>query len=218
MNLVEIRQPLADGASQEEKEESVKLNYKRFQTFANLFKEDSDVSQYEELTLKVFVRFVLITYFYQKLCIIFQLKSLFYARSFEAQAIFAYVILFDYDSSMKIMFTEDLEDLSIMNEILYKKGIEGAPGFHTEMKGLVRWQTNFQLIHNFIKNYFFIQTNLLLKMSVFCSYNLKFDEITSTALVKSQPPLQLSLVMPYTEEEEIWLRSQVINFGIWSLR
>lgn len=68
------------------------------------------------------------------------------------------------------------------------------------------WGSNFP-------NFFFLQTSILVRLSVFCSYNLKFDDITSMCLSKSQPPLQLSLVMPYTDEEEIWLGSQVTNFS-----
>jgi hypothetical protein len=53
MNLIEMRQPILENESNEYENECLNLNYKRFQTLANLFKEDSDVSQYEDLTLQV---------------------------------------------------------------------------------------------------------------------------------------------------------------------
>lgn len=58
MNLIEMRQPLVESGSKEYKNDCLNLNYKRFQTLANLFKEDSDVSQYEDLTLQVVVHAV----------------------------------------------------------------------------------------------------------------------------------------------------------------
>jgi hypothetical protein len=59
-------------------------------------------------------------------------------------------------------------------------------------------------------------TSTLVKMAVFCSYFMEWDEIG--AVVKcnnddgtSSKVVSLNLVMPYTAEEECWITEQVFK-------
>ena len=113
---------------------------------------------------------------------VFNLRSIFYYR-----AIVSYLILFDYDDSLKLSCRDSLRKLGAKQQDLYSKffGKDCKIGIKDVMNNLV-------------------------KMSVFGAHNIQWDDVVLP--VKTASLASFNVVMAYTDEEEAWLRKQLMLY------
>ena len=146
----------------ERRHEIIHSNIHSLNSICNLFKPDTDLLHYSRLINEV--------------------KTL-QLDGIEQQAILAYIVLFDYDSTMNLKDPAALTDINVLNEYLYESCVK-------------RTDKTFSLQN---------LTSTLVKMALFSSYNIVWSETDLTEEKISKQALE----MRYTEEEESWLQSQV---------
>ena len=142
--------------------ESIHLNVHSFNAISNLFKSGSDLQYYSQLINNVNT---------------LQLTGI------EEQAVLAYIILFDHDSTMCLKEPTALTDINVLNNFLFKRCVTSN-------------DSTFSLEN---------LTSILVKMALFSSYNIEWGETYSS----DQNISQQTVVMRYTREEELWLLNQV---------
>ena len=106
---------------------------------------------------------------------------------FNFVPVLAYIILFDFDPKMNITDSFILEDISILNEIMFMSCLKK----HRENHG----------VENLIA--------VLSQMAVFGSNNIEWKEENSISLRNSEVVSCLILTKNYTRDEERWLQYQI---------
>jgi len=191
-------------------DESIHLNVHYFNSISNLFKSDSDLQVsisptfYAQLfsnknvlpSLQFGFVFFGKRISAQKLLIKCQWNWLQYysqlinnvntlqLTGIEQQAILAYIILFDHDSTMSLKEPTALTDINVLNNFLFENCVTSN-------------DSSFSL-ENLMST--------LVKMALFSSYNIEWVETND---VPNQTIFEMTIVMRYTKEEELWLQNQV---------
>jgi hypothetical protein len=142
--------------------DNIHLNVHSFNASFKLFRSDSDLQYYSQLINNVNT---------------LQLTGM------EQQAILAYIILFDHDSTMSLKEPTALTDINVLNSFLFKKCVTSN-------------DSTFSLED---------LTSILVKMALFSSYNIEWGETSES----NQNMSHQTIVMRYTKEEELWLQNQV---------
>ena len=97
------------------------------------------------------------------------------------------MILFDYDDSLKLSCRDSLRKLRVKQQDLYSRF------FGKDCKIAIK-----DVMNN------------LVKMSVFGAHNIQWDDVVLPA--KTTSLATFNVVMAYTEEEEAWLRKQLMLY------
>jgi len=106
---------------------------------------------------------------------------------YETRSIVSYLILFDYDSSLNLSCKDFLERFASKKQELFERAFgKMAPIGPEEVM------------------------STLVKMAIFGAYNINWDGI----MLHSDPNCLSSnnLVIPYTDEEDAWLKKEMQNF------
>ena len=105
----------------------------------------------------------------------------------EARAIVSYLILFDYDDSLNLSCKDLLKKFAAKKQELFERAF-GKTGLIGQKE---------------------LMTTLV-KMAVFGAYNIHWDDI----VLPTEPNCLTScnLVIPYSDEEEAWLKKQMQHF------
>jgi hypothetical protein len=120
-----------------------------------------------------------------------QLKVLSQPIDRDQRALLAYLILFNNDDSLLLTDNQGLEDTSMMNEIIFDSFIQTT-------------NSNFELED---------LTKILIKMALFCTYQLNWDGMFSSVR-KDSSIVMSNIVMTFTLEEEAWLNNQFKLFDM----
>ena len=129
-----------------------------------LFKEETNLDEYQKL--------------------VDELRILTNIRSLEESAIITYVILFNSDEFLQLSDKDGLEDVRLMNEIMYESYIT-TTNDDFEIQDL---------------------SKILSKMAVFFAYNIDWNKLAESSRVELS---RSNIVMTYTMEEEVWLSQQL---------
>ena len=106
--------------------------------------------------------------------------------SVEESAIVMYVILFNSDEFLQLTDKDGLDDVRLMNEIMFESYISTT-------------EEDFEIEE---------LSKVLSKMALFCTYNSDWD-VLAKCVPKTMEFASYNIVMTYTIEEEAWLSHQL---------
>ena len=111
-----------------------------------------------------------------------QLKVLIQCRRPDLKPLLAHVLLFNADEIIDIEDKEDLDDLRLVNDIMFDLFVRTADASF-DKRDLAQ---------------------LLTKMAIFCTNNIDWQEVFG-----ANESLTCDVIMPFTREEEAWLERQL---------
>jgi hypothetical protein len=159
--VLNFKQQTAKGFT-EHADRNSDLSILSFNSISGLFRSDSDLNHYSELI---------------KALMTLKLSGI------EQQAILAYIILFDYDSTMNLKEAPTLSDINVFNDIFFDSCVDRSCSTFS-LKDLSR---------------------VLVRMAVFSAYNIDWSD----SPFKRENICTNVIDLQYSQEEELWLETQV---------
>ena len=142
------------------------LNFKRLNSRLKLFRPDANLDEYQLL--------------------LDQLQTVTFINRPDQRSLLAYVVLFSCDDLIYIGDNENLEDSSMMNEIMFDTFVT-TNNYEFDMHDL---------------------SKVLIKMAIFCTFNMDWDGLANN--IRRESAVSMSnIVMTFTMEEEAWLNRQL---------
>jgi hypothetical protein len=159
---------------------SAKLQW--FNSISQLFKPSVDLQYYSQL--------------------LSELHSSLRLNSSRARAVLAYVIMFNFSSTMCLSDIFVLEDIAILNEILFDNCLKSRDVSNLHLNDMI---------------------SILGKMVKFCNDNIVWNSLELLAYRGPVIPLLVPVHMPCTREERLWLADkfalvQVTSRGLMQIQ